>query len=219
MSSWSLWRLATIEAGASPAAPAATRSAPNRPAVRSTPRRFANSRKATENSGAETSMLPCPTTGRRFSSSRTFILRSTIWARCSSGRRTKSLEANPQDGEAHINLGHVLYEEGRFQAAVERLEEGLRRSPRSSVGHFLLGCSYLKLGYLPKAESNLKEAYSLDPTGMARARLELANLYLRRRDMAAASVELESYLDANPSDPQAPAIKKMLANIAAHKTN
>ncbi|PYV24861.1 MAG: hypothetical protein DMG27_11850, partial [Acidobacteria bacterium] len=65
----------------------------------------------------------------------------------------------------------------------------------------------------------LKEAYSLDPTGMARARLELANLYLRRRDMAAASVELESYLDANPSDPQAPAIKKMLANIAAHKTD
>ena len=132
---------------------------------------------------------------------------------------SRSLEVNQQDGEAHINLGHVLYEEGKFGAAVERLEEGLRRSPRSSVGHFLLGCSYLKLGYLPKAESNLKEAYSLDPTGMARARLELANLYLRRRDMAAASVELESYLDANPSDPQAPAIKKMLANIAAHKTN
>jgi len=132
---------------------------------------------------------------------------------------SKSLEANPQDGEAHINLGHVLYEEGRFQAAVERLEEGLRRSPRSSVGHFLLGCSYLKLGDLPKAESNLKEAYSLDPAGMARARLELANLYLRRRDMAAASAELEGYLEANPSDSQAPAIKKMLANIATHKTN
>ena len=132
---------------------------------------------------------------------------------------SKSLEANPQDGEAHINLGHVLYEEGRFQAAVERLEEGLRRSPRSSAGHFLLGCSYLKLGDLPKAESNLKEAYSLDPERMARARLELANVYLRRRDMAAASAELEGYLETNPSDPQAPAIKKMLANIATHKTN
>ena len=132
---------------------------------------------------------------------------------------SKSLQVNPQDGEAHINLGHVLYEEGRFQAAAERLDEGLKRSPRSSVGHFLLGCSYLKLGDLPKAESNLKEAYSLDPAGMARARLELANVYLRRRDMPAASAELESYLEANPSDPQAPAIKKMLANIATHKTN
>ena len=131
----------------------------------------------------------------------------------------KSLKINPDDGEAYINLGHLLLDEGRYAPAVERLEEGVKRSPRSPVGRFLLGSSYLKLGDLVKAEPNLKEAYSLDPSGMARARLQLANLYLKRQDMAAASAELEGYLEANPSDPQAPAIKKMLASIAAHKTN
>ncbi len=129
------------------------------------------------------------------------------------------LTLNPDDAEPYINLGHALYQEGQYPPAIERLQEGLKRSPRSALGHFLLGCAYMKLEDLEKAEPNLKMAYSLDPAGMASARLQLANLYLRRRDVRAASVELESYLQANPRDPQAPAIKKMLANMTAKRTN
>jgi tetratricopeptide (TPR) repeat protein len=131
----------------------------------------------------------------------------------------KSLQINPDDAEAYINLGHVLYEEGKYQAAVERLQEGLKRSPQSSVGHFFLGSSYLKLGDLDNAEPNLKRACAVDPAGMPSAHLQLANLYLKRHETAAASTELQAYLRANPSDPQAPAIKKMLASIAANQTN
>jgi tetratricopeptide (TPR) repeat protein len=131
----------------------------------------------------------------------------------------KLLTINPDDAEPYINLGHALYQEGQYPLAIERLQEGLKHSPRSALGHFLLGCAYMKLEDLEKAEPNLKMAYSLDPAGMASARLQLANLYLRRRDVRAASVELESYLQANPRDPQAPAIKKMLASITAKRTN
>ncbi len=128
----------------------------------------------------------------------------------------KSLDLNVDDGEAYINLGNVLYDEGKYREAVERLEEGLKRSPGSAVGHLFLGSTYLKLGELEKAEANLKQAYALDPSGMAGARLQLANLYLRRHDLRAAGAELEGYLQANPSDPQAPAIKKTLASIKGH---
>ncbi len=128
----------------------------------------------------------------------------------------RSLELNPEDGEAYVNLGHALYEEGQYRAAIERLEEGLKRSPRSAVGHFFLGSAWLKLGELEKAERGLKLAYSLNPAGMASAELQLANLYLRRHDLAAACAALESYLKANPSDPQAPAIKKMLVGLKPH---
>jgi Tfp pilus assembly protein PilF len=54
---------------------------------------------------------------------------------------------------------------------------------------------------------------------MPSAHLQLANLYLKRYEMAAASSELQACLRANPSDPQAPAIKKMLASIAANQKN
>jgi tetratricopeptide (TPR) repeat protein len=131
----------------------------------------------------------------------------------------KSLKINSDDAEAYINLGHVLYEEGKYGAAIERLEQGLQRFPRSAVAHFFLGSAYLRLGNLEKAEPNLKTASTLDPDRMAPAHLQLANLYLRRRDLTAASTELESYLQANPSDPRAPAIKKMLADIKNHPSN
>jgi tetratricopeptide (TPR) repeat protein len=131
----------------------------------------------------------------------------------------RSVEINPDDGQAYINLGHLLYEQAKYPEAIDRLEEGLKRSPGSAVGHFLLGSAYLKMGDLGKAESRLRTAYNLDPVGMASARLQLANLYLRRHDIEAASAELESYVQANPSDPRIPAIKKALANIKAHRAS
>jgi len=131
----------------------------------------------------------------------------------------RSLAANPDDGEAYVNLGHVLYDQARYQPVIERLEEGLRRLPGSSAGHFFLGSAYLRLGDLEKAERDLKVACALDPTGMSQAHLQLANVYLKRRDMKAAGAELRQYLQANPFDPQGPAIKKLLASMGADQTN
>lgn len=131
----------------------------------------------------------------------------------------KAIEIDPSDGESYVNLGHVLYEEGHYQEAAARLKEGLARSPGSATGHFFLGSTFMKLGDLAQAESDLKTSVALDPRGMASAHLQLANLYLKRHDMSAAGVELQAYLEARPSDPQAPAIKKMLAQISASRTN
>jgi Tfp pilus assembly protein PilF len=125
----------------------------------------------------------------------------------------KALEIDPGDGEGYFNLGHVFYEEGRYAEALAQLQEGLKRSPNSAMGHFFLGSTYFKLGKLGQAESSLKRAASLDPQGMPKAHLQLANVYLQGRNLVAASQELETYLRANPSDPQAPAIHKLLASI------
>ncbi len=123
------------------------------------------------------------------------------------------MEINPDDGEAYINLGHVLYEEGQFRSAVDQLNQGLQRSPQSAVGNFFLGSAYFKLHETEKAEPLLKKACALDPQHMAPAHLQLANLYLQRHDYGAAKVQLQTYLQINPSAPQAPAIKKMLADL------
>jgi Tfp pilus assembly protein PilF len=125
----------------------------------------------------------------------------------------RALEINPNDGQAYINLGHLLYDQGEFGAAVERLNQGLQRTPESAAANFLLGSAYFKLHDPDKAEPLLKRACALEPKGMAPAHLQLANLYLQRHDYAAAKAELENYLRINPSDPQAPAIKKTIANL------
>lgn len=130
----------------------------------------------------------------------------------------KSLKINPDDGEAYVNLGHLLYEDGKYGEALAQLQEGVKRSPDSAAGYFFLGSAYLKTGQWEKAEKDLATASKLDPGGMASAHLQLANLYLKRHNMDAAGAELEAYLRVNPSDSQAPAIRKMLANIAAHRT-
>jgi len=131
----------------------------------------------------------------------------------------KSIAYSPEDGEAYINLGHVFYEEGQYPKAITRLNEGIKRSPDSAVAYFLLGSACLKSGELDRAESNLKQAARLDPAGMASAHLQLANVYLKKGERDAAGLQLQSYLDARPSDPQAPAIKRTLASIRAHPSN
>ena len=125
----------------------------------------------------------------------------------------KATQINPDDSEAYINLGHVLYEEGQYQAAIQPLDLGLKRSPNSSTGNFFLGSAYFKLQDLDKAEALLRKACELDSEHLPAAHLQLANLYLKRREYAAARVQLETYLRQNPSDPQAPAIKKKLAEL------
>jgi tetratricopeptide (TPR) repeat protein len=115
-----------------------------------------------------------------------------------------SFGVNSGDGESYVNLGHVLYNEGRYIKARVRLKEGLKRSPGFATGHFFLGSTELKLGDLGRAESNLKQACLLDPKGIPEAYLQLANVYLRARELAAAGTELGDYLRANPADPQAP---------------
>jgi len=126
---------------------------------------------------------------------------------------TKAREINPDDGEAYINLGHVLYEEGQFQPAIDQLKQGLQRSPQSAVGNFFLGSTYFKLRETENAEPLLMKACALDPQHMAPAHLQLANLYLQRHDYEAAKVQLRTFLQMNPSAPQAPSIKKMLADL------
>jgi len=125
----------------------------------------------------------------------------------------KALKINPHDGESYINLGHVFYEEGQYRPAIGVLNQGLQRSPESAAGNFFLGSAYLKLHESEKAETLLKKACALDPFHMAPARLQLANLYLQRRDYESAKLQLQIYLQISPKSPQAEAIKKTLADL------
>src|SRR5207245_5142789 len=94
----------------------------------------------------------------------------------------KAIEMNPADGEAYINAGHLLYEQGRYREAVSRLEEGLKRSPGSALGYFFLGSAYLKLDNFDIVNRNLTTACSLDPTVLPAVALPFDNFFLQSTD-------------------------------------
>jgi len=79
-----------------------------------------------------------------------------------------------------------------------------------------VGAAHERQGDHRRAQAVLLKARSGRHAGR---HLQLANRYLKQRELTAASSELQAYLRANPSDPQAPAIQKTLANIAANQKN
>jgi predicted Zn-dependent protease len=95
------------------------------------------------------------------------------------------------------------------------VQEGLKRSPNSAFGQFLLGSIYKGLGKLTDAEHALHEALQIDPS-MSRVHLELVNLYLSQRKKSEASLELKAFLKDSPNDPLAAKAREMLDKLDAN---
>src|SRR5438874_6879078 len=104
-----------------------------------------------------------------------------------------AFQLNKNDTEAYFNLGNVFLLTQRYDDALRIVEEGLRREPTSGFGEFLHGSVYECLRRMPEAERALRDAIRLDPS-LARAHLELVNLYLRERRTSDAVAELKYFL-------------------------
>ncbi|MEO0210754.1 MAG: tetratricopeptide repeat protein, partial [candidate division WOR-3 bacterium] len=54
-------------------------------------------------------------------------------------RLRKTLQANPEDAEAHYNLGVLLADQGRYEEAEKEFREAIRIKPEYAEAHFSLG--------------------------------------------------------------------------------
>jgi S1-C subfamily serine protease len=70
---------------------------------------------------------------------------------------------NPNDAEAHNNLGIAFYYQGRYQEAIPSLKEAIRLNPNYAKAHYNLGSSYAELGQYQEAHVHAKEAVRLRP--------------------------------------------------------
>ena len=118
-----------------------------------------------------------------------------------------ALKLNPQYGPALRGAGYCEMESGRFDEAVKDFEKAVAAQPDNANAYLLLGISYLQLDRRPAAKSALVKALSFNTRHELRAYIYLANLYARERRYAEAAEEIGKYLDAAPSDPEAPALK------------
>ena len=75
----------------------------------------------------------------------------------------KSVQVNPQDAEAHSNLGILLKEQGRLKEAEASLRQAIVLKSDYAGAHFNLGNTLKDLGRLDEAEKSFRQAIVLQP--------------------------------------------------------
>jgi len=125
----------------------------------------------------------------------------------------RAIQLDPRSAHAFVNLGKLLNESGNHLEAIEFLKAGVSVDPGSCLGFFQLGIAYYQLSSLQVAESYLKRALDLDGRREYPIRLELANLYLKRKQPDLAAEQLKAYLTENPNGAEAAQVKRTLGRL------
>ncbi|PIQ99608.1 MAG: hypothetical protein COV66_10670 [Nitrospinae bacterium CG11_big_fil_rev_8_21_14_0_20_45_15] len=114
----------------------------------------------------------------------------------------KLLRLDPNNLQAHLDLGWLYKKNDRLQDAVVEFKEVLRIDPDSAQTHFDLAQTYKKLGLLQEAAVEFKEALRIDPNN-AQTRYNLAQTYKELDRLQEAAVEFREVLRIEPDHLQA----------------
>jgi tetratricopeptide (TPR) repeat protein len=104
----------------------------------------------------------------------------------------RALELNPKHVEAHVNLGRLRQESGRFVEAEAHYRKALELDDKDAVAAFNLGVALEDLGRLQEALSAYGKALAAD-SRCADAHYNLARLYEKLGEQAAAIRHLPAY--------------------------
>jgi tetratricopeptide (TPR) repeat protein len=122
------------------------------------------------------------------------------------------VKLNPTDASAYFNLGNVALITKQYPEGLRYVDEGLRKQPNSGTGLFIQGSLLRQIGRFIDSERILRHAISADPS-LARAHLELVNLYRQQNRKEDVVAELQTFLRLFPSDPLAPQVKETLVRL------
>ena len=90
----------------------------------------------------------------------------------------KSVELDPQDAEAHNNLGSILQELEKLKDAMNCYKKAIELRPNFAQAHSNLGIILGLLKRLDEAEASYKKALSIDPT-LKKTLVAYGNLLLK----------------------------------------
>ena len=117
-----------------------------------------------------------------------------------------------------LNRGLVLVTLRRFADAEPLLKEAVRMKNDSAVGHYFLGQAVANLGNFDEAERELLKAVELGGKEMKEAHRLLAIIYGSRGDKPKTVAELETYLQLNPTTPDAEQLRNIIKKNKGEQT-
>ena len=96
------------------------------------------------------------------------VLGLLTWRQASIWRNSETLNRhiialNPQARSAHFNLSKALYNQKRYEEALEMARVAVDQRPDYSKGHANLGAIFNALGHFEEAETHLRRAITLNP--------------------------------------------------------
>jgi tetratricopeptide (TPR) repeat protein len=104
----------------------------------------------------------------------------------------KAIALDPSHVDAHVNLGRLLHDDGKLEAAEKHYRAALNIDPDHPVAAFNLGVALDDLGRLSDAADAYRRAIDLDPDN-ADAHYNLAGILERSGDKAGAVRHLTRY--------------------------
>jgi tetratricopeptide (TPR) repeat protein len=103
----------------------------------------------------------------------------------------RAIELDPKHADAHVNLGRLLHQAGRVNAAADQYRQALLVQAHPTAA-FNLGIALEDLGRSGEAAQAYRAAIELDPA-LAEAHYNLANLCQRQGDRLSAIRHLKAY--------------------------
>lgn len=112
----------------------------------------------------------------------------------------KAISLDPQDDEAHLQLGYLLIGQGQTEAAIEQYRLALTANPNNVFAANNLGYEYFLQGDYEEAEAQYRHALARQPV-FTLALNNLGNTLLQKGDMDGALACFNKVLDINGNDP------------------
>lgn len=121
-----------------------------------------------------------------------------------------ALKINPDAYEPLLNRGIAFYRLGKFRDAESSFRKTLKIMADSAVSYYYLGRTLNKLGRNEDAEKAFLTCLKMSPDDFKESHRLLAAIYLDRGALPRVVEELEAYLKAVPTAPDAENLRQVL---------
>ena len=75
----------------------------------------------------------------------------------------QAVKMNPDDAEAHFNLGVVYYQSDKNKEAIESFKQSIKIDPDDAAVHFNLGVVYFSIIMFKEAIESFKQSIKINP--------------------------------------------------------
>lgn len=121
-----------------------------------------------------------------------------------------ALKINPEAYEPLLDRGVALYRLGKFKDAETSFRASLKVKPDSAVSYYYLGRTLNKLSRNEDAEAAFLTCLKMSPDDFQEAHRLLAAIYLDRGALPNVIEQLEAYLKAVPTAPDAENLRQVI---------